>query len=319
MKVILHSCGPEPTRLARMEFTQAALEAAGHETHLMTAGVGVPRTTWTAAPAAMILSSSRINNSLRADLGVPVYAGKTGQKRSELLTLFDSFGVQVAQAAVVTSVADLQAKLAQFGDVAVFLRPQSSLRASDLREQSWNEIEFPSAPAEPPVITAVNRFYRRPVTVTPGQASYPVLDAPMIAIRDPNPTDGNSFRAVLLFGQVLLLSRTSELPLDQRLLAGVNEDGSRAIAWYRTIVERDANTVTITPTAAQRTALEAVSNQLTALGYGAVELELKRAANGNLVLMDFEDGNRVGGRWANEQVGFLDRFAAAVVAKANAG
>ena len=62
-----------------------------------------------------------------------------------------------------------------------------------------------------------------------------------------------------------------------------------------------------------------MSTQLTALGYGAVELELKRAANGNLVLMDFEDGNRVGGRWANEQTGFLDRFAAAVVAKANAG
>ena len=141
----------------------------------------------------------------------------------------------------------------------------------------------------------------------------------MIAMRDPNPNDGNSFRAVLLFGQVLLLSRTSELPLNQRLKAGLNEDGSRAIEWHETIATRDANTVTITPTAAQRTALEAVSNQLTALGYGAVELEFKRAANGNLVLMDFEDGNRVGGRWANEQAGFLDRFAAAVVAKANAG
>ena len=167
------------------------------------------------------------------------------------------------------------------------------------------------------MITPVNRYYRRPVTVTPGQASYPVLDVPTIAIRDPNPNDGNSFRAVLLFGQVLLLSRTSELPLNQRLLAGLNEDGSRAIAWHETIVERDANTVTITPTPTQRTALEAVSNQLTALGYGAVELEFKRAANGNLVLMDFEDGNRVGGRWANEQIGFLDRFAAAVVAKAS--
>jgi hypothetical protein len=47
-------------------------------------------------------------------------------------------------------------------------------------------------------------------------------------------------------------------------------------------------------------------------------LEFKRAAGGGLVLMDFEDGNRVGGRWANEQAGFLDRFAAAVVAKASA-
>lgn len=36
--------------------------------------------------------------------------------------------------------------------------------------------------------------------------------------------------------------------------------------------------------------------------------------------MDCEDGNRVWAvGWANEQTGFLDRFAAAVVAKANAG
>lgn len=54
--------------------------------------------------------------------------------------------------------------------------------------------------------------------VTPDQGSYPELDGPMIAMRDPNPNDGNSFRAVLLFGQVLLLSRTSELPLRPRLL-----------------------------------------------------------------------------------------------------
>jgi hypothetical protein len=314
MKVVLHSCGPEPMRLARLEVTKTALELAGHEAQIITAGIGVPRSTWAAAPSAMILSSARINNNLRADLGVAVYAGKTGQKRSELLALFDSFGVQVATAVVVASLDELLAKLAQFGDVAVWLKPQSALRVSDLRENNWDEIQSP-APIEP---VPLNRNHRRPVLVTPDQASYPELDGPVIAMRDPNPNDGNSFRAVLLFGQVLLLSRTSELPLNQRLLPGVNEDGTRAIAWHKTIVEQDANTVTITPTAAQRTALEAVSNQLTALGYGAVELELKRAANGNLVLMDFEDGNRVGGRWANEQTGFLDRFAAAVVAKANA-
>lgn len=315
MKVILHSCGPEPTRLARLDAAKTALELAGHEAQIMLAGIGVPRSTWTAVPSAMILSSARINASLRADLGVPVYTGKTGQKRSELLALFDSFGVQVAPAVVVASLDELLAKLAQFGDVAVFLKPQSAQRVSDLREDNWDEIQSP-APIEP---VPLKRTHRRPVLVTPDQSAYPELDGPMIAMRDPNPNDGNSFRAVLLFGQVLLVSRTSELPLNQRLLAGVNEDGSRAIAWHKTIAERDDNTVTITPTTAQRTALEGVSNQLTALGYGAVELEFKRAANGNLVLMDFEDGNRVGGRWANEQAGFLDRFAAAVVAKANAG
>lgn len=57
----------------------------------------------------------------------------------------------------------------------------------------------------------------------------------------------------------------------------MNQDGSRTIVWHETIADRDANTVTgCTPTAGQRTALEAVSNQLTALGYGAVELEFKR-------------------------------------------
>lgn len=315
MKVVLHSCGPEPTRLARLEVTKTALELAGHEAQIMLAGIGVPRSTWAAAPSAMILSSARINASLRADFGVPVYAGKTGQKRSELLALFDSFGVQVAPSTVVGSVDELLAKLAQFGDVAVWLKPQSALRISDLRENNWDEIQSP-APVEP---VPLKRNHRRPVLVTPDQGSYPELDGPMIVMRDPNPNDGNSFRAVLLFGQVLLVSRTSELPLNQRLKAGLNEDGSREIAWHETIADRDANTMTITPTAAQRTALETVSNQLTALGYGAVELEFKRAANGNLVLMDFEDGNRVGGRWANEQTGFLDRFAAAVVAKANAG
>lgn len=122
---------------------------------------------------------------------------------------------------------------------------------------------------------------------------------------------------MLLFGQVLLVSQTSELPLSQRLKAGVNEDGSQDIAWHKTIAERDANTVVIAPKGIELGALESLSAKLTALGYGAVELEFKRAESGELVLMDFEDGNRVGGVWANQQPGFLDRFAAAVVAKAN--
>ncbi len=315
MKVILHSCGLEPTRLARLESTKKALELAGHEAQILTASVGVPRSTWTAHPAVMGLSASRMSANLRADLGFPIYAGKLGPKRTELLALFATFGVPVAPSVVVASGAELVSKLAQFGDVAVWLKPQDSLRVSDLRGNTWEEIQSPAPLAPVPV----KRNQRRPLLVTPGQASYPEMDGPMIAMRDPNPNDGNSFRAVLLFGQVLLLSRTSELPLNQRLNAGLNEDGSRAVEWHETIATRDSNTVTVTPTAAQRTTLEAVSNQLTALGYGAVELEFKRAANGNLVLMDFEDGNRVGGRWANEQAGFLDRFAAAVVVKANAG
>ena len=43
MKVILHSCGSEPTRLARLEITKTALELAGHEAQILTSGVGVPR------------------------------------------------------------------------------------------------------------------------------------------------------------------------------------------------------------------------------------------------------------------------------------
>ena len=178
----------------------------------------------------MILSPSRINDSLRADLGVPVFAGKTGRKRTELLALFAGFGVQVAHAAVVGSIEELVSKLEQFGDVAVWLKPQSAFRVSDLRENSWDEIESPPVPSGPPVSAPLNRFYRRPVMVTSGQASYPELDAPMIAMRDPNPNEGDSFRAVLLFGRVLLWSRTNELPLNQRLKAGLNEDGSRAVA-----------------------------------------------------------------------------------------
>jgi len=314
MKVILHSCGSEPTRLARLEVTRAALELAGHEAQILTTGVGVPRSTWTAYPSVMCLSFSRMSDRLRADVGVPIYAGKIGQKRTELLALFTSLGIPVAQAAVVGSVEELQAKLAQFGDVAVILKRQESLRVSDLRENTWEEIQSP-APVEP---VPVKRDHRRLLVVTAGQERYPTLDGPFVAVRDPNPNDGDSYRAILLFGRVLLVSRTSELPLSQRLLAGVNEDGTRRIVWHETVAARDANTVVISPTVAQRTMLETISNQLTALGYGCVELEFKRAAGGGLVLMDFEDGNRVGGRWANEQTGFVDRFAGAVVAKANA-
>ena len=302
-------------RLVRMDVAKVALELAGHEAQILTTGIGVPRTTWTAFPSVMFLSFSRITDALRADIGKPVYAGKIGRKRTELLALFAGFGIQVAQAAVVASVEDLLAKLAQFGDPLVWLRPLELNRISDVRENTWEEIQSP-APV-PPMM--VNRNHRRPMVVTADQGAFPVLDGSLIAVRDPNPNDGNSYRAVLLFGQVLLLSRTSELPLSQRLLAGVNDDGTRQLLWHETIEVRDANTVTITPTAAQRTMLETVSSQLTALGYGCVELEFKRAAGGGLVLTDFEDGNRVGGRWANEQAGFLDRFAAAVVAKANAG
>ena len=314
MKAILHSCGPEPTRLARMVAAKAALQAAGHEAQIWTTGVGMPRTAWTDCPSFMALSFSRITDRLRADIGKPIYAGKMGQKRTELLALFSSMGVPVAQAALVSSVEELQAKLAQFGDVAVILKRQEILRISDLRENTWEEIQSP-APVEP---MPVRRDQRRVWVVTGGQERYPAFEGSFLTVRDPNPNDGDSYRAILLFGRVLLVSRTSELPLSQRLLAGVNEDGTRRIVWHETVAARDASTTVITPNAAQRTMLETISSQLTALGYGCVELEFKRASGGGLVLMDFEDGNRVGGRWANEQAGFLDRFAAAVVAKASA-
>lgn len=111
-----------------MEVAKTALELAGHEAQMMLAGIGVPRSTWAAAASAMILSSARIDAGLAAELGVPVYAGKTGQKRTELLALFDSFGVQVAPSTVVASIDELRAKLAQFGDVAVWFKPQGALR-----------------------------------------------------------------------------------------------------------------------------------------------------------------------------------------------
>jgi hypothetical protein len=314
MKVVLHSCGPEPTRLARLVAAKAALEAAGHEAQIWTTGVGMPRTAWTDCPSFMALSFSRITDRLRADIGKPIYAGKMGQKRTELLALFSSLGISVAQAAIINSVEELQAKLAQFGDVAVIVKRQEFLRMSDLRENTWDEVQCPALVADMPV----KRDHRRLLVVTAGQERYPSFEGALVAVRDPNPNDGDSYHAILLFGRVLLVSRTSELPLSQRLLVGVNDDGTRRIVWHETVAARDANTVVITPSAAQRTMLETISNQLTGLGYGCVELEFKRAAGGGLVLMDFEDGNRVGGRWANEQAGFLDRFAAAVVAKANA-
>jgi len=315
MKVILHTCGVEPNRLARMAAAKTALELAGHTAQILTTGVGVPRSTWTAHPSVMGLSFSRMNDALRADLGFPVYAGRTGKQRTELLALFTSLGVEVASAAVVTSIADLLAKMAQLGVTLVFLKEQESRRVSDLRENNWEEIQSP-APVAP---VRVRRQQRRPWVVTLGQERYPALDGPLVAVRDPNPNEGDMFRAIVLFGQVLLVSRTSELPLSQRLQTGLTEDGTRELVWHETVAEEEANTVVIPPTAAQRTMLETISNQLTALGYGCVELEFKRAAGGGLVLMDFEDGNRVGGPWANAQAGFLDRFAAAVVAKANAG
>ena len=315
MKVILHSCGLEPTRLARLAAAKAALEAAGHEVVLWTSVAGIPRTAWTAPASVMFLSCSRVTDNLRADIGQPIYAGRVGRKRTELLALFSSLGIQVAQAAVVASVTDLLAKMVQFGVTTVILKPLELHRGSDVPENTWDELQT-SSPRAPLVL---KRYHRRPMVVTADQGTFPVMDGTMIALRDPNPDEGDTFRVILLFGQVLLVSRTSESPLGQRLRAGLNEDGTRQLLWLETVAARDANTVVVSPTAAQRTMLETISDQLTALGYGCVELELKRAAGGGLVLMDFEDGHGVGGRWANEQPGFLDRFAAAVVVKANAG
>lgn len=88
-----------------MEGTKSARELAGHEAQILTTGVGVPRSTWTAHLSVLGRSASGINANVRADPGFLIYAGKTSQKRTELLALFASFGIPVAPASVVARVA----------------------------------------------------------------------------------------------------------------------------------------------------------------------------------------------------------------------
>ena len=83
------------------------------------------------------------------------------------------------------------------------------------------------------------------------------------------------------------------MPLSQRLLARWRTRMGRGglcgrKPWLREMPHRGNHC----PPWRAAPMLETISNQLTALGYGCVELEFKQAAGGGLVLMDFEDGNR---------------------------
>ena len=312
MKIILQNCPSSRSSAERMEYTRQALEQAGHAVLLVTTPIGVPKSVMDGA--GLGLSSSRMGAELRKDLGFPIYAGKPGANRDEGFALLEGLGMKVAAVAVVSSGAELEAATSELGS-CVILRPQSGNQLADLDFPGWVAMQESVEVREFSVDPKANDLK----VVKAGQARYPAVDAPLLAVSDPNPKAGDTIRVLLLFGRVLLVSRTSERPLDERMGQTLKADGTREVAGFLSRTERDANTREVERNENQWPELEALAGKLTGLGYGLVQVDFRELPDGSLVAVDFEDGNRAGGHWANAQPGFLDRFAAAVVAKANEG
>ena len=155
--------------------------------------------------------------------------------------------------------------------------------------------------------------------LTPGQVRYGDWDLTQdVVCREVNPDDGNTYKAELFNGRILISFVLKKRPLRARLLAGaLDADGFRRLAVYRNDMERpDARHRELFEFPdADKVALRQLSRKLTDLGLGYVCVDLMRQPDGSFVAIELNLAGVT--TWWTERAAFVrTRFAAAVLALA---
>jgi hypothetical protein len=156
--------------------------------------------------------------------------------------------------------------------------------------------------------------------VTPEQAQVGDWDLSQDVIcKEVNPNDGNTYKAELFNGHILISFVLKKQPLGARLLAGaLDADGFRKLAVYREALERpdERHRELFEFPKADQEALSELSRKLTDMGLGYACVDLMRQPDGSFVAIELNLSGVT--TWWTERVEEVrKRFADAVLALAD--
>lgn len=283
MKALLHIWNAGESLAGRYAHVAAHLRANGHEADVVW---GVAPTELQLAGYGMLLSHFELPASVRQQLPGKVFGGRRWTRAEQLLGL-DQAGFPTMQWQSVNSKA---AALALF--------------------DTWNVDKLI---VKRSFTAAGNGFH----VVTPGQARYGDWDLSRdIICREVNPNDGNTYKAELFNGRILISFVLKKRSLSERLLAGaLDADGFRRLEVYRDPLERPdvRHRELFEFPDADKVALRQLSRRMTDIGLGYVCVDLMRKPDGSFVAIELNLSGVT--TWWTEQAAFVrTRFADAVLA-----
>ena len=283
MKVLLHTWNAGTSLLSRYEHVAEHLRANGHEADVVW---GVAPTELKVADYGMVLSHFELPASVRQEASGKCFGGRRWTRAEQMIAL--------SQAGYPTM---------------EWMQANSKTAALNLFN-TWGVDKLIVKQS----FTAGGAGFH---VVTPGQVRVGDWDlAQDVICKEVNPNDGNTYKAELFNGRVLISFVLKKQPLSARLLAGsLDAAGFRQLAVYRDELERpdERHRELFEFPDADQAALEKLSRQLTDAGFGYVVVDLMRKPDGSFVAIELNLSGVT--TWWTERAAFLrTRFADAVLA-----
>ena len=286
MKVLLHTWNAGESLLSRYEHVAEHLRSNGHEADV---SWGVAPTELKVADYGMVLSHFELPSSVRQDAPGKCFGGRRWTRAEQMIAL--------TQAGFPTM---------------EWMQANSKTAALNLFN-TWGVDKLIVKRS----FTAGGEGFH---VVTPGQVRVGDWDLSQDVIcKEVNPNDGNTYKAELFNGHILISFVLKKQPLSARLLAGaLDDDGFRKLAVYRDEMERpdERHRELFEFPEADKEGLRELSRKLTDMGLGYVCVDLMRQADGSFVAIELNLSGVT--TWWTERVDDVrKRFADAVLALAD--
>ena len=286
MKVLLHTWSAAPSLLSRYGYVADQLRANGHEVNLV---LGVEPAALRVADYGLVFSHFTLPDAVRAQVPGRCFGGRRWTRAEQMIAL--------TQAGYPTM---------------EWMQANSKAAALNLFN-TWGVDKLIVKRS----FTAGGAGFH---VVTPGQVRVGDWDlAQDLICKEVNPNDGNTYKAELFNGQILISFVLKKQPLSARLLAGaLDADGFRMLAVYRDELERpdERHRELFELPEADQEALRQLSRKLTDMGLGYVCVDLMRQPDGAFVAIELNLSGVT--TWWTERVEHLrKRFADAVLALAD--
>ena len=256
MKVLLHIWSAAPSLLSRYGYVADQLRASGHDVDLV---LSVEPAALMVADYGMVFSHFTLPDALRTQLPGKCF-GARQLTRGEQLNLLAGFGFPTMEWMLVGDKASALDLFATWGVDKLIVKES---------------------------FTSSGKGFH---VFTPNQARVGDWDLSQDVIcKEVNPNDGNTYKAELFNGRVLISFVLKKQPLSARLLAGsLDAAGFRQLAVYRDELERpdERHRELFEFPDADQAALEKLSRQLTDAGFGYVVVDLMRKPDGSFVAIE---------------------------------
>lgn len=283
MKALLHTCNAGESLLSRYQAVADQLVTNGHEADVVW---GVKPTDLNLAGYGMVLSHFELPASVRQQLPGKCFGGRRWTRVEQLVAL-DQVGFPTMEWMQVNSKAAAQTLFNTWGVDKLIVKRSFTAGGGGFH------------------------------VITPGQVRYGDWDFNNdIVCREVNPADGNTYKAELFNGRILISFVLKKRPISERLLAGaLDTDGFRRLAIYRDEMERPdvRHRELFEFPDADKVALRQLSRKMTDIGLGYVCVDLMRRPDGSFVAIELNLSGVT--TWWTERAAFVrTRFADAVLA-----